>query len=215
MSRKTRKHTKKEQGIFSIPELRRSFEHIEEFIHKKAKSGESKEKLVKDFQKEWKKVFLRELDHKSAESYIDHILKDKKSKRKTLRRGGGPIAGAPLDYTTRPGVYIQPAAIPPNAYGNILEYVSKGFWNPEQSHSYDPVEGQTHYVTSVPKGMGENTVHFKGGKRKTRKLRRGGTRLIPASVPAGILQDAQDAILGRNLGMSPDQTQQQVQYKTM
>jgi hypothetical protein len=215
MVNKTRKNKhKSKEGIQSIPELRRCFEHIEDYTFKGVKSGIPKEKLLKDFQKEWKKVFHKELDNKSADAYIDHLLKSPQNRRKTHKKKGGaqPISGAPLDYTTRAGLYTEPGAIPPNAYGNILEYVSKGFWNPEQSHSYDPVPGQTHYVTSTPQGMGDNTVHFKGGKRATRKLRKGGMRLIPSSVPAGILQDAQDSMLGRELGSSPDQTQRHPYY---
>ena len=217
MANKTRKNKhKSKDGIQSIPELRRCFEYIEEYAMKQAKLNHSKDKNVKDLQKEWKKVFHKELDTKSAELYIEHLLKFPQNKRKTLKKSGGaqPIAGAPLDYSTRAGIYTEPSAIPPNAYGNILEYISKGFWNPEQSHSYDPVPGQTHYVTSTPQNMGDNTVHFKGGKRKTRKLRRGGMRLIPSSVPAGILQDAQDTMLGKHLGSSPDQTQRYPQYLT-
>jgi len=220
MVRKTRKHhTKRSEGIYSIPELRRSFEYIEGYLNKKAHTRDSHADIVKDFQKEWKKVFHKEIDKKSAESYVDHVMLQAKSTRRTLRKsqtgGVAPIAGAPLDYTTRAGMYPPPGQIPPNAYGDILEYVSKGFWNPEQGHSYDPVPGQTHYVTSVPKGMGDNTVNFsaKGGKRQTRKLRKsGGTRLIPASIPPSILQDAQDIFLGKQVGPSPDQTQRLPNY---
>jgi hypothetical protein len=223
---KTRKHhrtSKKSEGIYSIPELRRSFEHIEDFLIKKINVDNSHSNIIKDFQKEWKKVFHKEIDKKSAEAYVDHVIIQAKSATRSLRNktqkhkgGSNPVAGAPLNYTVRAGLYPAPGQIPPNAYGDILEYVSKGFWNPEQGHSYDPVPGQTHYVTSVPKGMGDNTVHFtaKGGKRLTRKLRKsGGTRLIPASVPASILQDAQDIFLGKQVGSSPDQTERQANYK--
>lgn len=221
---KTRKHrrtsSRKSEGIYSIPELRRSFEHIEDFLNKKSSLKESRADTVKEFQKEWRKVFHKEIDKKSAEAYVDHYLalEAKASRRKTHKYRGGqaPIAGAPLDYTTRAGLYPPPGQIPPNAYGDILEYVSKGFWNPEPAQQYDPVPGQTHYVTSTPKGMGDNTVNFsaKGGKRGSRKLRKsGGTRLIPASVPASILQDAQDIFLGKEVGLSPDQTQRLPQYK--
>jgi len=223
---KTRKHhrsSRKSEGIYSIPELRRSFEHIEDFLSRKSHSKESHGEIVKDFQKEWKKVFHKEIDKKSAEAYVDHILLQAKAPHgRSLRHtkkhkgGAGPIAGAPLDYTTRAGLYPSPGQIPPNAYGDILEYVSKGFWNPEPAQQYDPVPGQTHYVTATPKGMGDNTVNFsaKGGKRGTRKLRKsGGTRLIPASVPSSILQDAEEMFLGKQVGPSPDQTQRLPNYK--
>ena len=212
MVQKTRKRKYKNEGAMTIPELRRSFEHIESFIDDKQNSREPKDKIITEFRKEWEKVFNRELDKKSAEAFVEHSVKYKKtSRRKTLKkhRGGAePLQGAPLDYTTRPGIYIQPAAIPPNAYGNILEYVSKGFWNPEPAQQYDPVPGQTRYPTTVPEGMGDNTVQ-KGGKKlrknETRKLRRGGNRIFPASSPPTILQDVQDSWYGRPTGPSSDQ----------
>ncbi len=48
MVRKTRRHhsEKKAKGIYSIPELRRSFEHIEEYVNEKIALKESKEKLI-------------------------------------------------------------------------------------------------------------------------------------------------------------------------
>ncbi len=222
---KTRKHhrtSRKSEGIYSIPELRRSFEHVEDFLMRKVHSKESHNDIVKEFQKEWRKVFHKEIDKKSAEAYVEHIFLQTKSHNKTLRHtkkhkgGQAPIAGAPLNYMVRPGLYPPPGQAPPNAYGDILEYVSKGFWNPEPAQQYDPVPGQTIYPTSVPKGMGDNTVNFsvKGGKRQSRKLRKsGGTRLIPASAPPSILQDAQDMFYGKQVGLSPDQTQRLPQYK--
>ena len=233
---KTRKLShKKATGIFSIPELRRSFEHIEEFMDECINSRSSKEEIVKDLQKEWKKTFLKELDYESAESYVDHIMKSKKDRRKTMKRYKGGMA--PLDYTTRAGIYLQPAAIPPHTQFPVLNYVSKGFFNPEPAHLLDPVPGQTRFPTSVPAGMGDNTVHFKGhggkrstnkrstnkrsnNKRGTRKLRGGMAALnqafmrpIPSSNPPTILQDLQSGIKGLPLGQSPDITQNSVPYK--
>lgn len=243
MGRKTRRHRseKKQKGIYSIPELRRSFEHIEQYVNDKIQLKESKEKIVKDLRKEWSKVFFKELDKKSAEAFVvDRLSKKQLSRRKTMKhRGGSPIAGAPNDYTTRQGMYLAPGQIPDKAghlplsdssksnFGSYVQYVDKGFWNPEPGHSYDPVPGQTRFPTSTPVGMGDNTVHFglKGGNR--RKTKRGGsmvTRLgatisqafnhpISASVPASILQDGQDMWYGKNVGSSPDQIQRNVSYQ--
>lgn len=250
MGRKTRKHhSAKKTGVYSIPEIRRSFEHIEDYINKKIRLREAKEKLVKDLRKEWSRIFLKELDTKSAEAFVTDRL-SKRSSHRTLRRRGGagaqlantatPIAGAPPGYTTRAGIYLAPGQIPDKAghlplsdggksnFGSYVQYVDKGFWNPEPGRSYDPVPGQPPWP--VPQaGMGDNRVHFaaKGGKRNTkRKLRRGGgvsqwgatlsqafTHPISASAPPGILQDAQDMWYGKAVGPSPDQVQRGVQYK--
>ena len=245
MVRKTRRHgsNKKSKGIYSIPELRRSFEHIESYVNGKIAHKESKEKLVKDLRKEWSKVFFKDLDKKSAESFVSDRL-NKKHKRRTLKGGAAPLAGAPLDYITRQGIYLAPGQIPdlrghlplsdgsPSNYGSFVPYVDKGFWNPEPGHSYDPVPGQMRFPTSVPAGMGSNI--FKGGRqpirerRQTRKGRRNGGGLIqnmgtmlsqafthPASpsAPPTILKDAQDMWYGKAVGPSPDQVQRLPDYK--
>ena len=208
MTRKTRKQ--KPKGIFSIPELRRSFEHIEEYVDNKIESNEQKEKMVKDLKKEWKKTFLKDLDNKSAYAFVNDRMNHK---RKRIRGGAiqGAIQGAPLDYTTRAGIYLDPGQIPIDghlsdgkvAFGSFVDYVSKGFWNPEPGQSYDPVQGQIRFPTATPLHMGDNTVHFsKGGSRKNtcksgRKTRKGGR--FPASVPASVLQDMQDKWNGRHM----------------
>ena len=252
MVRKTRRHHsgKNPKGIYSIPELRRSFEHIEQYVNEKITLKESKEKLIKDLRREWSRVFFKELDKKSAEAFVsDRLSKKHLSRRKTVKHRGGagaqigntytPLAGAPNDYTTRQGVYLAPGQIPTNNghlplsdggksnFGSYVQYVDKGFWNPEPGQSYDPVvPGQIRFPTSTPVGMGDNTVHFgsKGGSRRSRKARRGGAIFgatlsdafrhpIPASVPAGILQDGQDIWYGKNVGPSPDQIQRGVNYQ--
>jgi hypothetical protein len=251
MVRKTRRHhsEKKAKGIYSIPELRRSFEHIEEYVNEKIALKESKEKLIKDLRKEWSRVFFKELDKKSAEAFVsDRLSKKHSTRRRTAKHRGGagaqlpntntPIAGTPNDYTTRAGIYLAPGQIPDknghlplsdggkSNFGSYVKYVDSGFWNPEPGRSYDPVPGQTRFPTSTPVGMGDNTVHFssKGGKRRSRKARRGGALMgatlsqafnhpIPASSPPGVLMDMQDMWYGKNVGPSPDQVQRSVDYK--
>lgn len=237
MVRKTRRHHtgKKIKGIQSIPELRRSFEHIEEFVNDKIASKESKEELIRDLRKEWAKVFFKELDRKSAEVFISEKL-NKKHRRKTSKHRGGAsvLSGSPLDNVTRQGIYLAPGQIPDSAghlplsdgsksnFGSYVQYVDKGFWNPEPGRSYDPVQGQTRFPTSTPVGMGDNTVHYssKGGNRRSRKLRRGGALLsqafthpISSSSPPGILQDMQDMWYGKSIGSSPDQIQRNPDYQ--
>jgi hypothetical protein len=255
MVRKTRRQThysaKKQKGVYSIPELRRSFEHIEKYVDEKVKLRESKEKLVKELRREWSRVFLKELDKKSAEAFVSdrmckkgkHTLKHKDSKQSggvgaQLANTYTPIAGAPNDYTTRQGIYLAPGQIPDarghlplsdgskSSFGSFIQYVDKGFWNPEPGQSYDPVPGQPPWPVPPP-GMGTNTVHFgttKGGNRKTRKAKRGGSLVgsvlsqafnhpISASSPPSILQDFQDKWYGKEVGPSPDQVQRNVNYQ--
>lgn len=206
MVRMTRK-----KKIYSIPELRRSFEHIEEYVDSKIQSGETKDHIVKDLKKEWKNVFFKELSTKSAEAFVnDRNKSKKKTKRETKRKqkGGSAIAGAPVDYTTRQGMYLSPGQIPVcgniSGAGNFVKYVSNGFWNPEIAQSFDPVQGQTRFPTSVPVGMGSNMA---GGKRTLRK-KKGGFIRIPSSNPTSPIQDIMDISRGAHpAGPSPHQIQ--------
>jgi len=231
MVRKTRKshsYSKKDEGIMSIPELRQSFEHIEHFITSMKLKGESKSEMIKGLCKEWRAVFHKDLPKKSAEEYIEHVIATKKNSRKTTRKSGGasasatPIAGSPIGYTTHAGLYTAPG----EGYGIYTKYVNDGFSNPEPAYKLDSAIGNAQYVTHTPKGMGDNTVSFKGGKRSThsntRKVRRGGgvlntvqqlfSRPIPASSPPSIMFDAKTAFHSDKLGPSPDQVQRQPDY---
>jgi len=195
MVQKTRKNKqRKEKGVHTIPELRRSFEHIEKTVDEMIYKKESHEKMTRDLRTKWHKIFMKDLDNESAKAFIDHRMKDTigiKGRHRTRRtrrtRGGAAITGAPLDYITRPGVQLAPGLIPdrlghlpltgnkPSDFGSYVQYVSKGFsvGLPEPGQSYDPVPGQTAWP-QVPLGMGSNAVHFakQGGSR--RKIRRGG-----------------------------------------
>jgi hypothetical protein len=192
MVQKTRKNKqRKEKGVHTIPELRRSFEHIEKTVDEMIYKKESHEKITRDLRKKWHTIFMKDLDNESAKAFIDQRMKDtigiKRRHRTRRTRGGAAIAGAPLDYITRPGVQLAPGLIPdslghlpltgnkPSDFGSYIQYVSKGFsvGLPEPGQSYDPVPGQTTWP-QVPLGMGSNVVHFakQGGSR--RKIRRGG-----------------------------------------
>jgi len=220
--RRTRKSTK---GLYSIPELRRSFEYIEQYVDNKIQSKETNKNIIKNLRKEWKRVFSKEINKKSAEA----LVKDRsKFKRNTLRKRGGM---APIDYALRPGVYLAPGQIPiaghlptsglvPSDFGNYTEYIDKGFFNPNIAQSYDPLSYQTRFPITVPEGMGSNL--FKGGRAKRRTRKRGGSmgsllseafqRPIPASSPPAILQDMQSMWNGTSTGPSPDQVQRQPVY---
>lgn len=217
--RRTRKNKK---GLYSIPELRRSFEYIEQYVDNKIQSKETNKSIIADLRKEWKRVFSKELNKKSAEAFV----KDRsKFKRNTLRKRGGM---APVDYALRPGVYLAPGQIPiaghlptsglvPSDFGNYTNYVDKGFFNPNIAQSYDPLPYQTRFPTTVPEGMGSNL--FKGGRRRVRKgggigslLSEAFQRPIISSSPPGILQDMHSMWNGTSVGSSPDQVQRHPVY---
>lgn len=250
MVRKTRKHSKSE--VHTIPQLRRLFENIEEFVDSRIQKHEARDKLSKELQKEWKRVFMKELDKKHADAFVEDRMKSKRVLRHTIKKGGAqPLAGAPLDYSTRQGLYLAPNSIPVNGqlplsnmqgvkngmqngggYGSYVDYINSGFWNPEDSSTYDPIEGQQPWPQPYA-SSGSNEVKvesMKGGKRrlskKSRKVRGGNalltqafTRPFGSNAPPSILQDMQSMAYGQQMGSSPDQVQRPIaevhsMYKT-
>ena len=240
MVRKTRKHTnkvKKSNGIFTIPELRHSFEHMEEFVDQMIHSRETRETMVKEIRKEWREIFRKELPKVSAESFLDDRITHSQhsSRRHTIRRKGGamPLTGAPAEsYTLRQGVQLAPGQIPVNGhlpisnsnqstFGSFTDYVLQGFGIgiPQIGKSFDPVEGQSKWLT-VPSTIGSNAV-MKGGKRKTRRggavlqgalLSQFASRPFGPSSPPSVGNDLQRIAYGQTVGQSPDQVQQSPNY---
>jgi len=222
----------------TVPELRRAFEHVEEYVE--LHHTVPLTKLVPMFQEEWKRTFYREVDKGSAKAYVQHALSQLQHKKpKERRHYGGAMAltGAPLDYTTRPGLYITPG-VDQGSYAVVPKYIDSGFWNPEQGRDYDPVPGQTHFVTRTPEGMGSNAVHFGGGvakqyrsskKKGTRKGRKqqGGTFMndlyvaakqaifnpqVATVPPLNPIDDGIRSFRGLPVGPSPDASQRGPHY---
>lgn len=170
MAGKTRKQKSK---TLTIPQLRKSFDHIDSWVEQHVKKGaKGVKELVPAFQKEWKKTFHREVNSKAAEAYLS--LKHRSAPRTTRKQRGGsaaPLAGAPLDYTTRQGVY--------GVYGHFPAYVSSGlsFYNQINQDSLTAGCGIENITPKLPADMGSNQVQ-KGGKRnsKSRKNQRKGRK---------------------------------------
>lgn len=196
MVKQTRKAKK---AVQTIPELRKAFDHIE----KVAKQGVS----IETFQNEWRKTFSHDLDSTAAESFLR--FHSKKGKTKKAQKGGAaPLAGAPLDYTTRPGTFDTP-------YGSFLDYISSGFnfYDKLNTNSFVPTQcGKENITPQLAANMGSNKV----GGGGTRKRQRGGAfpslselatalsfRPIPSTQPSSVLQDAQTAFKGQTLPPSP------------
>ena len=230
MARKTRKHNKSE--VHTIPQLRRLFENIEHFIDSRIEKRQSKDVISKELRKEWRRMFMKEIDKQSADALIENHMKSKV--RHTLKNSkrvkGGvqePLAGAPLEYSTRPGIYLAPNSIPvdgqlpisgagysSSGYGNYVDYINSGFWNPEDARSYDPVQGQQPF----PQPFASTGSNLVGGKRKSKRRVRGGNALLTqafarpfgSDAPPGIPQDMQDIWYGKPVGASPDQVQRPI-----
>jgi len=235
MARKTRKHTKSTKGIYSIPELRRAFEHVEQVMDDMIHRKESKENMISHIRKEWQKVFHKTLDKSSADALITHRMGSR-----SMKGGASAIAGAPIDYVTRPGIYLDQGSIPGpdggltktvgGGYGSYVQYVDGGFRNPEIAQQYDPVPNQSTFP--LPRAdMGSNVfTPVKGGKRilKTRKNKKtrgktsGGAAMLDQAfmrpIPGGDpishpFLDMQRMGSGAAPGLSPDPTQHAMNYR--
>ena len=191
---------KTKRAIQTIPQLRKAFDHIEKI----AKEGAS----LETFQDEWKKVFSHDIDAQAAQSFLRFHSKKNRTKKNKQKGGAAPLAGAPLDYTTRPGTYDTP-------YGSFLDYLSSGFnfYDKINTNSFVPTQcGKENITPQLAANMGSNKV----GGGKTRRRQRGGAfpslselatalsfRPMPSTSPTTVLQDAQTAFKGQTLPPSP------------
>lgn len=195
---RTKKHHTK---VLSIPELRKSLEHVSSYAESMAHEKVSKSEMVEKFASEWKKVFGKPLSKDDAEAYVQHMMNMKASKpyKKTKYtrklRGGAQsteLTGAPLAYMTRPGVELP--------YGNFEKYVSSGFWNPEPAIQYDcgKQTGLMPYATTGSNKMNGGSFTF---------------RPFVAENPTTPLYDAMTAWKGLPLGPGPESYQRAYNYQ--
>ena len=236
MPRKTLKHAMSSKTVQTIPQLRRLFEEVEDFVDSHIAKRTSKDTMVKEFRKMWKRLFMKEMDKKSADAFIDDRMKSKKILRHTRKQkqgGGAVLQGAPLDYTTRPGVYLESNQIPDKGqipavsgggFGSYIDYVHSGFWNPQEAQTYDPVPGQSAWpqqyastgsnLVGGSNAVAHNLVKSGGARRKLRGgnafLTQAFTRPIPSTAPPNPGQDMQTMFYGGETGSSPDQVQRPV-----
>ena len=196
--KKTRKN--KVGKILSIPELRKSFHDIETYLGVQLKSGKAKtEDISRNFCKEWRKIFGRELSLSAARSYIQHM----RDRLPHMKGGSQQLMGAPLDHTLQPGIY--------GPSGSYPAYVNNGFWSPEPGIAADC--GVKDFSPKIPINMGSNQA---GGRRRKTRRQRGGMNVLtgapyaaemrpfiahnPATFQAGI----QDSIKGLPSAVSSD-----------
>lgn len=154
--------------VLSIPQLRKSFDHIDAWVESHVGNKKGLKELIPAFQKEWKKTFHRDVDAKAADAYLsikaNSHQQTRKQKKHTQKGGTQELSGAPLDYMTRPGVY--------GVYGAFPEYVSSGlrFYNDINQDSLTASCGKENITPNIPADMGSN--QFQKGGKKTRNARK-------------------------------------------
>jgi hypothetical protein len=177
--KKTRKVSKTSKDMpMTVPELRRSFEHITTFLHKGAS--------VSAFRKEWKKVFGTELSEKVASEYIDFVKLDSKKGQ----RGGAALLVNPasLGYSMTPGT----------GHPSVPAYVAGGMGLP--ADSVYATCGKNPFLPPAA-STGSNLV---GGKRALRKTVKKGKGQKGGAFPT--IQTAFSEFLQRPLAMGSPPT---------
>lgn len=158
--RKTRKNSQKK--VLSIPQLRKSFHHVEAYLQSQLRSSKAKtDDIVRGFRKEWRKVFYKDLNVAAARSYIQHM------REKMSMRGGSaaaPLTGAPLDHTLQPGVY--------GPYGNFPDYINKGFSVGIPQPGIQADCGVKDFTPTLPADMGSNQAGGRRRRLQTRKAKK-------------------------------------------
>jgi hypothetical protein len=199
---KTQKRSKtRKTKILTIPQLRQSLDYIASYAESLVKSGAKiGDDAVKSFVSEWKRVFGKTLPSVTAKSYLENLMKMKKGRRTRKHRGGAQntmLTGAPNAYMTRPGTDLP--------YGNFLEYVSKGFWNPEPAIKWDPVRPPPVLPYAE---TGSNKMNG-GGFLDALSM-----RPFVAQNPTTPALDAMYAWKGQNLGPGPESYQRAYSYQS-
>ena len=181
-SRKTRRATRKaKSSILTIPQLRKAFDHMDtvvESIRKLAKQSFSDAVIM--YRNEWHKTFKRDLSPADASAYLKFRfdIKSSKTRRARTRGGGVSLAGAPLDYSLRPGVN--------GVYGNFPSYQQEGL--------------DRYYASAISSDCGKpNGFPTDGSSASAEQLGGGlfdGLRAIASSAPPTELYKGQMGVLG-------------------
>jgi hypothetical protein len=195
---------KRRASVTIIPTLRHSFDILEHETSNIIKEFENPKQRIRKFQEVWKKIFGRPVEAVAAEAYLR--VKTKTHSRSRTRKsqgGGGALAGAPLDFQTRPGV--------DGVHGSFPQYQTSGlaFYNTINQDQLNRGIGLSAFNPAVPADMGSNHV---GGGALTDAAFVAITRPVTATSPPSPAQDLQTALQGRPLGASPDASQNQLKY---
>lgn len=199
----TRKRGRPTGRAISIPELKESFDAIERKTAEILRSDAPKQSKVRRFQEAWRSIFGRPVEASAAEAYLSvkaHSLPKReraatgKARTRKQRGGAAALAGAPLDFQTRPGI--------DGTHGTFLPYVARGFGFFDTINQQGLFKGcGTENITpAVAADMGSNKV---GGGMISDAMAALSSRPFQASSPPSIANDIQTTMQGRELGASP------------
>jgi len=208
----TRKSGKSQVKPLTIPELKHTFDALDQGT-RDILAKEPKEKQTAQFQRLWRSLFHRPVSKEAAEAYLAMKRSPpvgfsgpyKRKGKHTMRhrmRGGAALAGAPLDYATRPGVYGE--------YGSFPSYDSSGldFYNKINQDALTADCGKVDITPKVPVSIGSNEVGDMKGGGLSDYATLVSNRPVAASSPPSAFQEVQRYFAGQDkAGSSPDPSQ--------
>lgn len=210
MVRKTRKLSKKVEpsAALTIPQLRKSFEHIEKFVKTKVLHMSEKEGL-KAFCKEWKKTFGT-ISEESAKDYLQYM----RSHNKTQKGGAVTVLspaglGYEMSQPSGPGVsypaYLSGGFLPPP-----MDSVAATCGKPD---AFLPPAADTGSNAWVPMKGGGRSRRVSKKQKKHKSQQHGGSlgtafseflaRPFGMGSPSTMLQDAGHRLSGQTGLASP------------
>lgn len=215
MPASTRRATKNMSGqsrkrrvvAVTIPELKRSFDALEQDVTDILHMKVDQKQKVRKFQDSWRRIFGRPVDATAAEAYLQvkarNLPRMGAKTRKQRGGAGGALAGAPLDFQTRPGI--------DGAYGSFPQYQTQGlaFYNTINQQGLFKGCGTEDITPKIPADLGSNKV---GGGMLSDAAFVAMTRPAAAESPPSLLNDIQTTLQGRLLGASPAADQNKLHY---
>jgi hypothetical protein len=204
-------HTRKKKAVpLSLPELKGSFDQLRKGCHSILRNTKETKQRIKQFQALWRGIFHRPVEAAAADAYLrvmgSSVARGKTAKSKGTKRqkgGAAPIAGAPLDFQTRPGA--------DGVHGSFPQYMTNGlsFYNTINQEGMFKDCGLVDNTPRVPASLGSNQA---GGGLLSDAAFLATTRPQESAVPPNVIQDMQNSWQGRALGASPLANQNQLKY---
>ena len=198
--KKSARSTRKRSSRESIPSIKNSFDVLEKEVEEIIRDTQDTKQRVRKFQQVWRKIFGRPVEGIAAEAYLQ--VKMKTTTRRKSQKGGSALAGAPLDYQTRPGI--------DGVHGSFPQYVSSGlgFYDTINQDQLNKGVGLSAFEPAVPASMGSNQAGGSAADAAYLTL----TRPFSSVSPPTIVNDIQTTLQGRSLGVAADPSVNPLKY---
>jgi hypothetical protein len=200
-SKKSARTTRKRSSREQIPSIKNSFDLLEREVEEIIRETPDTKQRVRKFQQVWRKIFGRPVEGIAAEAYLQ--VKMKTTTRRKSQKGGAALAGAPLDYQTRPGI--------DGVHGSFPQYVSSGlgFYDTINQDQLNKGVGLSAFDPAVPADMGSNKV---GGGATADASYLSLTRPFSSVSPPSTVNNIQTSLQGRALGAPADPSINPLKY---